>query len=375
MHPSAPFHLDDPTVAWVAVVCALAVLAWLLMQGARVRRARARVPTVVHVGGTRGKTTVVWTLATALERQGLRVLAKSTGSAPLLRLPGGAVRRWRRLGVPSVREQEAVLGTAARLRVDVLVLECMAIRPELVWATQHWVVRPDVTVVTNADPDHAEDLGGAPDGMVRSLMPLATGPGGVVVPHDAPPALVRAAAAAGVATWPADAAATVEGTVAALARATLAALGRPSDGEVPVVGDGSEFGVRRVRVDGRTLRLADAFAANDPRAWARRWSEDATAGDVVVLAARRDRPERTLAFLAASRGLVPAPAHVLVVGDVRLRRFAGDRAAPVPVEWSRDRSPRDVWRRVAEIAGDEVLVWGVGNRLGWGERLAACAEE
>jgi hypothetical protein len=141
-----------------------------------------------------------------------------------------------------------------------------------------------------------------------------------------------------------------------------------------VVGDGSQYAVREVRVDGRTLRLADAFAANDPRSWARRWSENATVGDVVVLAARRDRPERTLAFLEASRGLVPTPARVLVVGDARLRRFAGDRAASVPVEWTRLRAPRDVWRRVAEVAGDDVLVWGVGNRLGWGERLVACAE-
>jgi hypothetical protein len=139
----------------VSCAALVALLAALLWHGLLLRRSRRKVPLVVHVGGTRGKTSTALTLASALEEQGARVMAKTTGSEPLLLLSGGRSIRVRRLGTPSIAEQEEALRTAARERVDVLIVECMAIRPEYIWASHALVLRPDLTTRRNSEPSPA----------------------------------------------------------------------------------------------------------------------------------------------------------------------------------------------------------------------------
>ncbi|GAH01188.1 unnamed protein product, partial [marine sediment metagenome] len=48
---------------------------------------------------------------------------------------------------------------AAKRKVDVLVVECMAISPELQWVSEHKIVKSTIGVITNVREDHLEDVG------------------------------------------------------------------------------------------------------------------------------------------------------------------------------------------------------------------------
>ena len=42
---------------------------------------------------------------------------------------------------------------------DVLVLECMAVNPELQYICEKHILNADVTIITNVRPDHIQDMG------------------------------------------------------------------------------------------------------------------------------------------------------------------------------------------------------------------------
>jgi len=54
-------------------------------------------------------------------------------------------------------------------KVDVLVVECMAISPELQWVSEHKMVKSTIGVITNVREDHLEDIGPGLDSMAESL--------------------------------------------------------------------------------------------------------------------------------------------------------------------------------------------------------------
>lgn len=358
---------------------ALAVLViGLLWHGSHLRRTRRRLPLVVHVGGTRGKTSTVLTLARALEEQGARVVAKTTGSEPLLLLPGGRSRRLRRPGLPSIAEQEMVLRTAARERADVLVIECMAVRPELIWASQSLILRPDLTVVTNTRADHAEELGVGPAASAEALSHLATGPGRLVLSAECDPLIAETASHWSVPHVRVETGDDPYDQVRSLVAAALGMLGHRGERPIDIRGDVGAFQVRRMYVDGKNLPVADAFAANDPVSLRLLWRRHASAvANVVVLATRRDRPERTMAFLRELPTFQPPPTHVFVVGDGRVRAQGGALRGlgRIAVTILDRPTPSEVWREVASALPAGGLAWGIGNRVGAGEILLGTRSE
>lgn len=353
----------------VSCAALVALLAALLWHGLLLRRSRRKVPLVVHVGGTRGKTSTALTLASALEEQGARVMAKTTGSEPLLLLSGGRSIRVRRLGTPSIAEQEEALRTAARERVDVLIVECMAIRPEYIWASHALVLRPDLTIVTNTRPDHQEELGTEPGAPSAALSLLARGPGQLVFSSECDQLIELTASRSSIPHVRVETGDDPDEQVKSLVRAALEGLGRGSDRPVKVRGDAGTFRMRTLDVDGRNIDLADAFAANDPASLRLLWRRHASSvANVVVLAARRDRYLRTMAFLDALPTFEPPPTHVFVFGDPRVRRRGAHRD-PSIVTVVGHASPRALWREVATALPANGLAWGVGNRVGAGELL------
>ena len=174
---------------------ALAVLLFLLVRAMLLRAALARVPIRIHVGGTRGKTTVCRLIAAGLRSNGIRTLAKTTGSEPLLILTDGTEQKWLRLGPPGIGEQRRFAVLAARLQAKASVLECMAIRPELVRACERDLVRATIAVLTNIRPDHLEDLSSI-GAIAESQLGLVPKNGVLVAAEEAlsPPLRERAAA-------------------------------------------------------------------------------------------------------------------------------------------------------------------------------------
>ncbi|MBA7512189.1 Capsule biosynthesis protein CapB [subsurface metagenome] len=138
------------------------------------------IPIRIHVNGTRGKSTTTRLIAAGLREAGFKVLAKTTGTLPRIIFEDGMETPIRRRGSPNIIEQLKIFKEATKRKVDVLVVECMAVSPELQWVSEHKMVKSTIGVITNVREDHLEDVGSGLDSMAESLK-LTIPQGGVLV--------------------------------------------------------------------------------------------------------------------------------------------------------------------------------------------------
>ena len=105
------------------------------------RRLLQRVPLRIHVTGTRGKSQTTELITYGLQAAGIEAMGKVTGSVPTLLHTDGRRTEIKRIAPTSIREQQWVIRQAAQEKAQVLVLECMAIKPELQRASELRMVR------------------------------------------------------------------------------------------------------------------------------------------------------------------------------------------------------------------------------------------
>ena len=120
---------------------------------------RKQIPNVIHVNGTRGKTSVTRLIAAGLRAGNKKTIAKTTGSAASLIYENGKERPIIRYFTPNIKEQIKIIKFAAERKVDYLVLECMAITPEYQWVTEHEMVKSNIGVITNSRLEHLDLMG------------------------------------------------------------------------------------------------------------------------------------------------------------------------------------------------------------------------
>src|SRR5258705_7177040 len=152
-------HVPDAKLFAIALAALACCILWLGTAAWRHRLNLRAVPVRIHVAGTRGKSTTTRLIAAGLRAGGLRVVAKTTGTEPRLIRPDGSEAAWPRRGPPSVREQTRFFAKAVRLRADAAVVECMAIRPEMVAASGNHPIRATTAVITNARADQPSEIG------------------------------------------------------------------------------------------------------------------------------------------------------------------------------------------------------------------------
>ena len=354
---------------------AAAVLLFLVARAELLRRALASVPVRIHVGGTRGKTSVCRLIAAGLRSSGVRTLAKTTGTEPMLILPDGSIQPWRRLGPPSIGEQRRFAVLASRLGAQATVLECMAIRPEFVRASELSLVRATIAVLTNIRPDHLEDMASM-EAVRESHLGLVPENGVLVVAEEALSQPMRELAAARrtriVAVSTSGLTADEANRAIALA-ACEAAGSKPAQAPGPTVEpDAGAFALATVLAGGKRIRFANAFACNDAVSLDLLWREHATADApvAVLLNHRHDRPLRSLQILDYFAQRPSRPRLLLLGGAPWLGRAARRRGLEVQripsLPWADGRA---LLERVAARVPDGTTVWGVGNYHGRGAAI------
>ena len=127
------------------------------------------LPVRIHVNGTRGKSSVTRLIAAGLRAGGKRTFAKTTGTAPRVIDAQGVDRIIHRLRRPSIGEQVRLLKYFANEKPDVVVMECMAVQPQYQWISEHQMVKSQIGVITNARPDHLDEMGPTEVDVVKSL--------------------------------------------------------------------------------------------------------------------------------------------------------------------------------------------------------------
>lgn len=122
------------------------------------------IPIRIHVNGSRGKTGTCRLIGAALRANGLKVVTKTTGKMPAVIDVWGketCLREAESDGFPegNVREQKDAAFLAAKQEAQALVLECMALSPEIQKVSEEKFVRATVGVITNVRHDHLDVIG------------------------------------------------------------------------------------------------------------------------------------------------------------------------------------------------------------------------
>jgi gamma-polyglutamate synthase len=257
----------------VLLLVSAALLASLVIERVRLGARRAAIPLRIAVTGTRGKSTVTRMLASVLRADDRIVVAKTTGSEPVIILPDGTERAVRRRGPPSIIEQKRFIHLAAELNAAAAVIEVMSIHPENHRVESQLLLQPHVVLVTNFRVDHTAALGSTRSS-VAEVLALDVPPGAqVLVPAAECEAEFRrrvAAAGASLIEVPAhdgnDALSANEELVRAAAERLGVGAAAIQRGLAEARYDSGALRVWRVPEDrpGAGCLLINAFAANDP---------------------------------------------------------------------------------------------------------------
>jgi gamma-polyglutamate synthase len=366
------------------------LVAYLHWESSRHERCREKIPLRIHVNGTRGKSSVTRLVAAGLRAGGLRVLAKTTGSSPRLIRADGSEELLKRRGPANIRENLGFLRAAAFAGADAVVVECMALRPDLQWTLEHRIIKSHIGVITNIRSDH-EDIMGKGLGAVAKALAQTIPSHGTLVTTVKNAALLREVGGCSsesalhlapeslpeeyLSPFPYE----VFTENVALALAVCQHCGVESatalEGMHRAGPDAGNARVHRFAWGNKTVCFINAFAANDPDStmllWNRFTEEDAVT-TIVILNARADRRFRTMQLCrlleAIHCGLVVATGDSSFVKR-HLRLSAGIRL----VTASRKDCPRVLQQAFREAHGPLVQVFGAGNTQGMDPLLATVA--
>ena len=370
------------------------ILVYLAVERIRHERRLERIPIRIHVNGTRGKTTVTRLIAAALRRSGVRTLAKTTGTQPVLILPDGREEVIRRRSPANILEQMAIVKRADRLKAEALVVECMALDPVLQFVSEAAMIRSTVGVITNVRPDHHEVMGERLDDVAEALS-QSIPEGGVLVTGDRCyyPFFAEVAAKRGSRAVLAGNSARDRGEDdlpqkanrftenIEIAQTVCALLGLDPENIAAGLRDadaaGEDAGILRARFGEKTVHFVDAFAANDvrsteiiqQRSLAR---DDCPRPFIALFNNRADRPLRMKAFVDGllAEGLYD---YVAIAGEGRplVQRYLRKRMPARRIVGLTDSPPKELLKTLFEkVSCTECTIVGMGNEKGMGRGLA-----
>lgn len=358
-----------------------------LAEVVRHRRNLRRVPIRIHVNGTRGKSSVTRLIAAGLREGGVRTVAKTTGTLPRLILPDGSEQPVVRNSRANVIEQRDVAAAAARLNAEVLVVECMALQPQLQWLCESKLVRATHGVITNAWADHLDVMGPDEEDVARALANMTPRGGKLftaekthrnVLEHAAKDRRCRLVCidVAGVDEVSDD---ELEGFCYEEHKENIAIALRVCDdlgvdratalrGMQKCEPDPGAMTTHEIEFFGRWITFVNAFAANDPcateKAWRRALSNCPPAGKRIALFnCRADRPDRSVQLARACIGWPQADHYVLIGTGTNVFARAALRAGLDPRRLVRAEQigASELFELVVDLAGPVALVVGMGN--------------
>jgi poly-gamma-glutamate synthase PgsB/CapB len=359
----------------------------------------AVIPTRVLVNGIRGKSSITRLCAGALRGSGLVTVAKTTGTAARFIHPDATEEPvYRKFGIANVVEQIGIVRRAAAYRPDVLVMECMAVMPALQEINQSKLIRSTIGVLCNVREDHLAEMGPTLDDVARSLCrSLPEGGVCVTAEKDRFHILQEEADARNCRLVYADPETVTdeelhgfswftfkENVAIALTVAELLGVDRATalKGMYEAPPDPGVLSVERYRTpDGKRLRFANVFAANDPESTLMNINQLLELGAIhrplhVVINCRPDRVERN----GQMGALIPQldPETVFLIGHPT--KSAADA---IPAHWTGNvvdlggdrRDPDQLTAELLAHLGPDSSLVAIGNIHGQGElfleRLAA----
>jgi len=354
-----------------------------------------KIPYRIHVNGTRGKSSVTRLIAAGLRAGGVRTCAKTTGTLPRMIFPDGSEYPVYRPSRSNIIEQIRVVKAAAAAGAEALVIECMALNPQLQSVCELKIVQSTHGVVTNARPDHL-DVMGPTDRDVALAMAGTMPMGGQFYTAEQQHLGIFAEAAE-------DRGATVatigDEEVAAISWDDLngfAHIEHPDnvalalkickdlgvDRQTALAGMWSatpDVGVLQMysmREHEKEITFVNGFAANDPESTGHNWNMvvDRFGGfdqRVALFNCRADRADRSIQLADACLKWQPADRYVLVgsATDVFAKRALANGMRPSQLITAERQPAEQVIESIEKRTGRSAMVMGMGNIAGPGMQM------
>ncbi len=359
------------------------------------RRNLSRIPIRIHVNGTRGKSSVVRLIAAGLREGGIPTCAKTTGTLARMILPDATEYPVFRPSGANVIEQVRVVSVAATYNAQAIVVECMALQPQLQWLSESRFIKATHGVITNARADHLDVMG--PDEKDVAMALAGSTPVNAklfTAEHRHLPVFANASRDRGsklVAVSPEEVDHVTDQEMegfsyvehkenVALALRVCEDVGVARDaalrGMWKAVPDPGAMTVSHIRFFGRDLYFVNAFAANDPESSERLYRMAIerfpdVQKRILVFNCRADRPDRSRQ-LGEACSAWPEADHYVLMGTGTYFFVRSAVALGIPVEkflFVERQTESDIFESIVELAGRSSVVGGLGNTKGQGLSL------
>lgn len=119
------------------------------------------IPIRVNVNGIRGKSTVTRLITSVISEAGYETIGKTTGTEARIIFPKTNEEEpiVRRREGANISEQLRIIKRAAKLKVEALVCECMAVNPDYQKVFQSKMIQANIGVIVNVLEDHLDVMG------------------------------------------------------------------------------------------------------------------------------------------------------------------------------------------------------------------------
>ena len=357
----------------------------------------SNIPVRIHVNGTRGKSSVTRLIAAGLRAGGKRTFAKTTGTAPRVIDAEGIDRIIHRLRSPSIGEQVRLLKYFSAEKPDVVVMECMAVQPQYQWISEHQMVKSDIGVITNARPDHLDEMGPTDVDVVRSLCNSVPTDGTLITAEEKYKNILEEVSEKnGSEFLHSD-----EGSITdselnkfsyiehpqniAIALDVCKKMGIKRDvaltGMHSVKPDLGALIVWKLKGENGSLQFVNGMAANDPVSTLQIWKfvidrYPTTSGSAVFFNSRDDRPLRTNQMLELTFEEIK-PEHFIIRGDKiasKVNRLIHHSPETKVQIFPLDDKIDSVSKSILDLPED-ILVFAIGNQVGEGQNILQILSE
>jgi len=352
------------------------------------QRNRNAIATRIWVNGTRGKSSVTRLIAAGLKAGAKKVIAKTTGTSPRFIMNNNVELPVIRLGTANIREQIKTMKKASNKNPDAIVLECMALRPDLQLIESLNIIKPTAVVITNVRPDHLDVMGPTVKDIAKSfikaipkncLVFIAESP----IFNDFLGELSKknieyfTSKASDISNTIMEKFSYIEHKEnVALALGVCTYLGVDEKAALKGMQNArpDPGALRRytIDLDGKEITLVYAMAANDPESTYLIWqSIDKNFPQINILVnCRNDRIDRSFQFAKLIKERLRANHYILTGSgtDVLAKKIYKtiDRSKVLDLG---GKKPKEVIREVARFVGNKSLIFAIGNTVGYGEEM------
>lgn len=153
----------------IIIILCLFCIFYLFFEKRRSECQRETFKYLIHANGIRGKSTVSRLIDAGVRAGGYKVFTKITGTSPRIINTFNVEREINRKGKANIKEQIKTINWAYREGAEVLITECMAVKPEYQYICENKILHADINIITNVREDHLDEMGKSLDEIASSL--------------------------------------------------------------------------------------------------------------------------------------------------------------------------------------------------------------